>query len=68
VFRIVKAIDDTVESFFQYNPITNTHGHNLRLKKSSFCTNKGKSAFEVHVVDNWNNLPENVVNANTQFI
>ena len=57
----------------KYDPITthklftfdtnNTRGHNLKLKKFPFKTDKYKHFFTNRVINLWNSLPEEVVYA-----
>ena len=59
----------------KYDPITthklftfdtnNTRGHNLKLKKFPFKTDKCKHFFTNRVINLWNSLPEEVVYASS---
>lgn len=66
VFRIVKGFSALkVEDFFQFARVRDTRGHRFKLyKKGPNCTVR-QAFFSQRIVNEWNNLPECVVNADS---
>ena len=66
VFLYVIEMYDPITTHNLFTFDTNiTWGHNLKLKKVSFKTNKFKHFFTNRVVNLWNSLPEEVVYASS---
>ena len=66
VFKILYNMYDPITTHTLFTVDTNiTRGHNLKLKKVSFKTNKYKHFFTNRVVNLWNSLPEEVVYASS---
>jgi len=66
VFKIMKEFEGLKEeNFFERRREMGFRGHQYTLFKKRFRTNLGKFSFGNRVVNNWNNLPENVVLAGT---
>ena len=66
VFKIVKGFSALqVEDFFQFARARDTRGHRFKLyKKGPNCTVR-QAFFSQRIVNEWNNLPECVVNADS---
>jgi len=66
-FKIVHGFYDkvTVCSLFQFNTFSNTRGHPFKLHKPTISTSKFANFFTNRVINVWNNLPVNIVNAGT---
>ncbi|KAK3107559.1 hypothetical protein FSP39_017306 [Pinctada imbricata] len=64
VYRILKGVD-TIQNHTNILPISNsiTRGHSLKISKQYCRTNVRKFSFSQRIVDCWNALPDNVVNA-----
>ena len=63
-YKIIHGIDRiNLELFFEKSTSTRTRGHSCKLCKQRCKSRLRQNAFSIRVVDNWNNLPENVVNA-----
>ena len=62
VFKLMHSIDNVDYScLFEINNTT-TRGHKLKLKKKQFCkTNCRKYSFSQRVINDWNSLPQSVV-------
>ena len=62
-FKIIKGFDRIpADKIFKFsNPVT--RGHNFKLKKQSCRRDVRKCFFANRVVNDWNSLPSNVVNA-----
>ena len=65
MFKIFKGFDDLVVSDLFTFAHTSLRGHSLKLFKPRFNTNIGKFVFINRVVDEWNQLPVDVVSCNT---
>ena len=62
-FRILKGIDKVdAEQFFTLSQ-RQSRGHKLKLVKPCSCLNLRKYTFSTRVVDNWNALPADVIEA-----
>jgi hypothetical protein len=55
-------------SFFKIINDSRTRGHNFKIYKQSCCLEVRKHSFAYRVVDIWNNLPHDVVNADNTGI
>ncbi len=65
VFKIIKGFDNVpVNTLFELSSCS-LRGHSLKLYKDSFKTNIGKFSFANRVIQDWNNLPDDVVSSNT---
>lgn len=65
-FKIVKGIEDVpVEDYFAFNTTSRTRGHTLKLAKPRARTSKRSKSFTHRVIDTWNGLPQEVVDAET---
>ena len=66
VFKIGNDMEGLkFENFFERAKDTGTRGNSFKLFKKRVKTNFGKYSFGNRVVTEWNDLPENVVNAGT---
>ena len=63
VFKILNGYEDIDSSRFFTLSSTGLHGHSLKLFMERSQLMICKQTFTQHVVDSWNNLPDNVVNA-----
>ena len=63
VFKILNGYEDIDSSRFFTLSSTGLSGHSLKLFKERSRLVLRKQTFTQRVVDSWNNLPENVVNA-----
>ena len=66
-YKIIHGIYDenTTNTLFHKNVLTNTRGHSLKLSKQNVVTSKYSRFFTNRVINAWNNLPEHVVSAGT---
>ena len=55
--------DTNAEQLFQLSLNTHTRGHSLKLRKSKSCINTHSHFFTQRVVNLWNSLQEETVNA-----
>ena len=65
VYKILNNLYDplTTNSLLTLDKNSNTRGHNFKLKKGSFNTTKYKYFFTNRVINLWNKLSDEVVNA-----
>ncbi len=64
VYKIVHGLEDVpIDSFFELNDDTRTRGHNYKLRKIRAVKRRRQCSFTFRVVNDWNSLPANVVNA-----
>ena len=63
VFKILNGYEDTDYSRFFTLSSTGLRGHRLKLFKERNRLLLSKQIFTQHVVDSWNNIPDNVVKA-----
>ena len=63
IFKILNGYEDIDSSRFFTLSSTGLHGHSLKLFKERSRLLLRKQTFTPRVVDSWNNLPDNVVNA-----
>jgi hypothetical protein len=62
VFKILNKIDNVQEeNYFQRNNDLRTRNNGFKLKGKRFQTNVGKHFFTCRVIDDWNRLPQTVV-------
>ena len=62
-FRILKGIDNiNADQFFTLSE-RQSRGHRLKLVKPRSRINLRKNTFSSRIVDNWNALPANVIEA-----
>ena len=62
-FKIMKVFEGiNMCDFFSLSK-TVTKGHNLKICKSGFNLDIGKYSFKNRVVDKWNSLPQDIVDA-----
>lgn len=61
---IFKYVDIDIENYIEFSN-NSTRGHNLKIKKRKFYTDLGKFTFFNRVVDDWNELPFETVNADS---
>ena len=66
VYRIIHKIDNLdFDTFFSLNN-NQTRGHQWKLQKPSVSKNKiRRNTFSYRVINNWNNLPDQVVNCDS---
>ena len=66
VYKMFNGLDDlNIEDYFDLDKNDRTRGHNLKIKKKSFKLDLRKNFFSLRVVDQWNNLPADVINSPT---
>ena len=56
-------IDQDPSQFIQLDPSTRTRGHRWKLVKPIAVTRARRAAFGVRIVNDWNSLPSQVVEA-----
>ena len=65
-FKILKGFDNiNCEDLFERAPQASTRNNGFKLITQRFRTDLHKNYFNLRVVNRWNNLPANVVEANT---
>jgi len=66
-FKIVKKLDNVSESYFWTNALDNySHrGHNRKFRKERARLEIRKNFFSQRVVNNWNKLPQSIINASS---
>ncbi|MGH0167508.1 UNVERIFIED_CONTAM: hypothetical protein FKN15_062164 [Acipenser sinensis] len=65
-FKILKGIDNVNPGdYFDLKKETRTRGHKWRLYKGAFRTENRRHFFTQRIVRVWNQLPSNVVEADT---
>jgi ribonucleases P/MRP protein subunit RPP40 len=65
VFKILKGFEGLREDSFFRVQCTKTRGHSLKLYKERVNKDVLKFSFGNRVIDQWNNLPEEVINTNS---
>ena len=65
VYKLLNKIDVTSYDLLKVREATVTRGHNLKLFKPRSRTSVRKNAFSHRVIDNWNSLTTEVVQAPT---
>ena len=63
VYKLLKGLDVTTQDIITKRGDSVTRGHCLKLFKPRARTNLGKNVFSHRVVDPWNDLPPEIVNA-----
>ena len=64
-FKIIKGFDDlNPQIFFQIGQ-SNTRGHQYKIFKGRFISEVGRNVFSNRVVNNWNGLPDSVVESDS---
>ena len=63
VYKVLNGYDPSLEHLFVVDNNSITRGHNFTLKKPPFKTTIRQHFFNKRVVNNWNILPFDVVNA-----
>jgi len=58
-------LDVDAATLFTFATYTSTRGHNFKFCKTRACTNVRLSSFSNWVINDWNNLPANVVDAHS---
>ena len=66
VFRIFKGFEGIDEIIFFKRHISNTRGHSMKLYKFRVNRDVLKFGFANRVIEQWNKLPETVVNVNSE--
>ena len=66
-YKILHKLYDpnTTKSLFSVNVSTGTRGHPLKLTKNACETNLFRNFFSNRIINNWNNLPMEIVMAGT---
>src|SRR5664279_3936589 len=65
-FNILKQFDNVnPDQFFERSSTTNLRGHKLKLFKKRVSTTSRKNFISQRVINDWNDLPEEVVEAST---
>ena len=66
VYKIMHGIDKVdKDRLFTMNPYVATRGHSQKIFKKRFRLNIRANTFSNRVVDNWNSLTEDIVNASS---
>ena len=68
VFKMLNGYEDIdCSKFFQVERRERyeTRGHRWKLQKPRFRTTKRSNFFDARIINNWNSLPENVVNSSS---
>ena len=66
MYKIMSGMDRINPSdLFQLAPETSTRGHKWKVFKPRAAKEVRRSFFSQRVINNWNGLPDNVVNAET---
>ena len=63
VYKIIKGYEGLDEGIFFQRKYSVTRGHSLKLYKQRVNKDVFKFSFGHRVIDDWNKLPEEVVNA-----
>ena len=63
VYKVLNGYEPSLEHLFAVDNNSITRGHNFKLKKPPFKTTIRQHFFNNRVVNNWNSLPFDVVNA-----
>ena len=63
VFKIIHGLDRIPSDTFFEHSSANTRGHSLKLTKHRCLTKLRQDAFSQRIINDWNSLPEEVVNA-----
>ena len=64
MFKIVKGFSGLIfDNFFQYAEKGSTRGHRFKIFKLRCNTNKRSVFFSQRIINEWNNLSESVVEA-----
>jgi len=58
-------LDVDASTLFTFATYTSTRGHDFKPCKPRACTNVRFNSFSNRVINDWNNLPANVVNAHS---
>ena len=65
-FKIVKGLEDVpINDYFTLSQERRTRGHDLKLAKPSARTKLRNQTFTHRVVEVWNSLPQEVIDAET---
>ena len=64
-FKYAKGLNNSKLLNFNTKQEANTRGHSYRLSKSRCNTSKVQAFFKNRIVDIWNNLPSEVVEADS---
>ena len=66
VFKILHNYDrDSNKDLLKLSNYGRTRGHNLKLQNQTVKSEIRKNSFSIRAVDTWNNLPYDVVNADS---
>jgi len=66
VYQILNGLHNIDSSFFfSLTVYQSTRGHSFKLSKQHFHKNIRSHALSVRVINDWNSLPDNIVNANS---
>ena len=60
---MINTIQTDTEQLFKFSEVTHTRGHSLKLTKSRSNINTHAHFFTQRIVNTWNNLNEETVNA-----
>ena len=63
VYKVLNGYEPSLEHLFEVDNNSITRGHNFKLKKPPFKTTIRQHFFNNRVVNNWNSLPSDAVNA-----
>ena len=64
-FKIIKGFDDLNPQIFFQMGQNNTRGHQYKIFKGRFISEVGRNVFSNRVVNNWNGLPDSVVESDS---
>ncbi len=66
VFKMIKGFDRVdYKNFFEICTVSKTRGHSYKMVKKCFRGDLRKNFFSQRVINSWNSLPQNVVDAET---
>lgn len=66
-YKLINKMDNIKDGFLKINQTRMTRGHTLKLEKTRYRTNLRGHSFKLRVVNNWNSLSDQVVNAPSLF-
>ena len=66
IFKIMRGFDRIDPAvFFKFLPLQVTRGHSFKIHKQHVQRQVRSQSYSIRVINDWNNLPAHVVNAET---
>jgi hypothetical protein len=65
LYSLFRSEDETAMSYLNTNITHYTRGHNRKLSVIRPATNIRKNTFFLRVANDWNSLPQNIINSKT---